>query len=210
MDKSISEDFFFLDGDESLVDGQGLFIEEDYNGSDFPSVKLWNSPNDIGIESGMVRYNASKAEEKFKGIDYFPGDAALPVVTDRLKELIENNCSAAEVGFHPCDVRFKNGKVRRLWNLCPFQQRRCVDEGRTNAAWWTQDLPPFEKTLRYAEGVILKNEFFSGNLFRLSERESSILISNKLKNIFVSSNVKGAVYIKPSEVVIGIKPSTWG
>jgi hypothetical protein len=198
-----TEGFWFLESDRTLMD-RGILVEEDYSNSDLPSVKLWSLPQERQAVDGIVRYKARKLEYHFRNLDYLPGSTSLPVVSSRMRDVLENICSQSEIEFHPCEVRFPSGLVKKYWNFCPLIEKRFIDESQTNASWWTNDLAPFEKTIRRAKGVVLLQKGDAGNVFRLGEYASSIVISDYVREKILESRFLGFRCILPSEVELGI------
>jgi hypothetical protein len=134
---------FLMTTDLGLVFDTNLSIDEDYEASDFHSIDLWSRHEPRPPGTGRLVYSWRYRSPRFDAYDYFPDTGSIAIVSDRLKFVFEQICSAGEVGFYPCEIRFKD-ITKEVWAAYPLTIKLLVDRQQSEIEWYVPDLQPKE------------------------------------------------------------------
>ncbi len=186
--------------DYAHIDSTGIFLREDYERSTMWSGDLWDGI--APFHGGELAYKLSRGSlDGLTPYDIYPGKMAVPIVSDRLRELVETVCSEAEIGFYPCAIVTKSKQRALAWAMYPRLCAWCIDRERSDIDWFVPDLKPDEVSIKRAKRIEFTRDCMPGlNIIRLREKRDLVLVSPFLRSAIGSFNGRGVSFLSASEL----------
>jgi hypothetical protein len=192
---------FLMTTDLGLVFDTNLSIDEDYEASDFHSIDLWSRHEPRPPGTGRLVYSSRYRSPRFDAYDYFPDTGSIAIVSDRLKFVFEQICSAGEVGFYPCEIRFKD-ITKEVWAAYPLTIKLLVDRQQSEIEWYVPDLQPKELIVKNSTKIVFQDDCLGDlNIRRWRESRGHVVVSEKLKAGIENVNSHGVKFLEDRELI---------
>lgn len=193
----MTDNFWILSDDAATMDRENILVSQIEGESDFWAVDLWNPASEIKQSARLAYKLESGRIDKLWSYDYYPGTASLPVVSERMKSILQENFSADEVKFHQCEIRDSSANKITAWATVPLVCRWCIDRERSDVDWFIPSLKPEEVFIQRSRYVVWQQSCMqSSNIVRVREYKAVILVSDFFRRQMVSINPKGMAFLK--------------
>jgi hypothetical protein len=201
MDNDMLKGFWLLSNSDEIMDRHNILVLQDRERSDFKATKLWEPGSQIDESLKLVYWLETGTIDKLWTFDYLPGTASCPVVTERMKNALEECIPASDVGFRKCDVFDRQGNSMEAYTTFPKKCRRCVDRDASDADWFIPSLKPDRIMITKSRHIIWAEENFNElNIVRVREYMPFIIVSNIVKETFEIINSKGLSFSRKGKI----------
>lgn len=147
--------------------------------------------NPLGQKAGKIIIKAKS--KKGKQTDFPMSSFTLPVISGKLKNILEENENVGNLEFLPLTIRNLDNQTNEYWGLNILNNIKCFDWENSKYEKFPPELFP-ELTDRPSKIFQLKikaDAINSRNIFRMYEAPVEIFVSSKLRTAIEKANLSG-------------------